>query len=382
MKPTLPWLRILWITFVLALPAVILYSLFTRVVKCPACYLFEDGGDGLKNYYTLDYYVKHDDGFHFSGMNYPYGENIIYTDNQPILALTLRWIDQHVTDMDRHIIGTMNMLMLLSIYLAILFTYLLLRRWMIGRWWAFGAALCIIFLSPQLWRLHGHYGLGYVCFLPLFLLLLDKLIRDKEKKWIWGISSGVLIVVMSLTHMYFLLLSAIIVFSILVFWWWYNRKDSMTVRRMVPALLAVIVLPGMFLVGLRKGTDDIVDRPTEPWGIDNHTITFETTFFTFIPPLDKAWTTILNRNKPITERVAYVGMIGLLMLPAIVFFLFRKREDELLIKHVKIFLWSAIISWCMAAGVFYQNGFKFLWEAIPVLKQFRGLGRFGIPFYY
>ena len=154
----------------------------------------------------------------------------------------------------------------------------------------------------------------------------------------------------------------------------------MAVRRMVPALLAVIVLPGMLLVGLRKGTDDIVDRPTEPWGIDNHTITFETTFFPFIPPLDKAWTTILNRNKPITERVAYVGMIGLLMLPAIVFFLFRKREDEVLNKHVKVFLWAAIISWCMAAGVFYQNGFKFIWEAVPVLKQFRGLGRFGIPF--
>ena len=105
MKLTLPWLRILWITFVLALPAVILYSLFTRVVKCPACYLFEDGGDGLKNYYTLDYYVKHDDGWHFTGMNYPYGENIIYTDNQPILALTLRWIDQHITDMDRHAVS-------------------------------------------------------------------------------------------------------------------------------------------------------------------------------------------------------------------------------------------------------------------------------------
>jgi hypothetical protein len=169
------------------------------------------------------------------------------------------------------------------------------------------------------------------------------------------------------------LLSAIIVFSILVFWWWYNRKDKIAVRRMVPALLGVIILPGMLLVGLRKGTDDIVDRPTEPWGIDNHTITFETTFFPFIPPLDKAWTTILNRNKPITERVAFVGMLGLLMLPAIAFFLFRKREDEVLNKHVKVFLWAAIISWCMAAGVFYQNGFKFLWEAIPLLKQFRVL---------
>ena len=136
MKSTLPWLRILWITFVLALPGVILYAYFPKIFACPACYLFEDGGDGLKNYYTLDYYVKHDSGWHFSGMNYPYGENIIYTDNQPILALTLQWIDRHVTDIDRHIIGTLNMLMLLSIYFAVLIIYKLLRRWSVGRWWA------------------------------------------------------------------------------------------------------------------------------------------------------------------------------------------------------------------------------------------------------
>jgi hypothetical protein len=382
MNRSIPWLRILWITFVLALPGILVYSFFPKIFACPACYLFEDGGDGLKNYYTLDYYVKHDQGWHFSGMNYPYGENIIYTDNQPLLAMCLQWIDRHIVDMDPHVIGTLNMLLLISIYLAVLFTYLLLRRWMIGRWWALGAALFITFLSPQLWRLQGHYGLGYVFFLPLLLLLLDKLIRDTSKKWLWGIATGLLIIAMSLTHMYFLLLSAVILFTMLVFWWWFNRKDKPAVKRMVPALLGIIILPGLFLVGLRKWTDPIQDRPTEPWGIDSHTITFETTFFPFIPPLDKTWSALLDRERPITERMAYVGMIGLLMLPAIVFFLFRKRDDEPLNTHIKIFLWAGIISWCMAAGVFYQNGFKFLWEAVPVLKQFRGLGRFGIPFYY
>ncbi len=382
MKRPLPWLRILWVTFVLAAPGVIIYSLFQKIMECPACFLFEDGADGLKNYYTLDYYVKHDQGWHFTGMNYPYGEHIIYTDNQPLLAMILRWIDRHVTDMDAHVNGTLNILLLISIYLGVIITYLLLRRWMIGRWWAFGAALCITFMSPQLWRLHGHYGLAYVFFLPLLLLLIDLLIRENGKKWIWAIASGMLIVMMSLTHMYFLLLSVVVVFSITAFWWWYNRKDKVAVRTIVPLLFGVIILPGLFLVGLRKITDPIQDRPTEPWGIDSHTITFETTFFPFIPPLDKAWTTILNRDKPITERVAYVGMFGFLMLPAMLIFLFRKREDEVLRSHVKIFLWAGVVSWCMAAGVFYQNGFKFLWEAVPLLKQFRGLGRFGIPFYY
>lgn len=382
MKSNFSWLKILWVTLVLTLPGVIIYHLFQKVFECPACYLFESTGDGLKNYFTLDYYVQHDSGWHFSGMNYPYGEHIIYTDNQPILAIVLQWIDRHVIDMDKHVVGTMNMLLLISIYLAFLITYLLLRRWDIGRWWALGAAACITFMSPQLWRLHGHYGLGYVMYIPLMLLLLDLLIRNKNKRWLWAGALGVLTIVTSLTHMYFLLFNSVVIFSITTCWWIYNRKDKIAVKKLMPFLLSALILPGMFLVGLRKVTDPIQDRPTEPYGINSFTITFETTFFSFIPPFDKAWTSILHREKPITERSAYVGIIGLLMLPVILIFLFRKKKNDPLQTHIKIILWSAVISWCLAGGVFYQNGFKFLWEAVPVLKQFRGLGRFGIPFYY
>jgi len=382
MKKAISWSRILWITFVLAVPGIIIFSAFKKIFPCPSCYLFEDGGDGLKNYYTLDYYVKHDTGWHFTGMNYPYGENIIYTDNQPVLALFLGWIHRNVVDMDHHVIGTLNMLLLISIYLAVIVCYLLLRRWQVGKWWALATSLCIVFMSPQLLRLHGHYGLGYVVYLPLLYLLLDNMIRQPKRRWVWAVASSLLIIIMSLTHMYFLLLSVLVMTSMFAFWLLYNRKNKPEVKRMIPLFLATIILPGILLVGLRKYTDPIKDRPIEPWGLDNHTITFETTFFSFIPPMDKAWTEILGRNKPIMERVAYVGMIGLLMLPGIVFFLFRKPEDELPDKHVKIFLWAAVISWCMAAGVFYQNGFKFLWDAVPILKQFRGLGRFGISFYY
>ncbi len=382
MKPTVPWLRILWITLVLVAPGFILYSYFTKIFACPECYLFEDGGDGLKNYYTLDYYVKHDQGWHFSGMNYPYGEHIIYTDNQPLLAMTLGWIHRHLIKMDHHVIGTLNMLMLVSIYLAVLILYHLLRRWSVGRWWAFGAALCITFLSPQLWRLQGHYGLSYVAFIPLLLLLLDKIMRDAYRKWLSALSAGLLIVVMSLTHMYFLLLSALIVFCVVVFWYMYNRRDRNMVRHVMPLLLAVLLLPGILLIGLRKSTDTVKDRPIEPWGLDDHTISFQRTFFPFIPPLDKVWTDILKQEKPINERVAYVGLLGLLMLPAVGFFLIRKRKDGTPDTAVKVFLWAAVLSWCMAAGIFYQHGFRFFWEAVPILKQFRGLGRFGISFYY
>ncbi len=382
MRRTFSWLKILWITLVLTIPGMVIYCLFQEVIECPACYLLEGGGDGLKNYYTLDYYVKHDSGWHFTGMNYPYGEHIIYTDNQPILALTLQWIDRHVMNMDRHVVGTLNMLLLISIYLGFLITYLLLRRWRIGRWWALGAATCITFMSPQLWRLHGHYGLGYVFYIPLLLLLLDIVIRTKSKRWLWATALGCLTIVMSLTHMYFLLFSSVVVFSMTIFWWIYNRKDKSAVKQIVPWLLGALILPGLFLVGLKKWTDPIQDRPTEPYGIDNHTIDFNTTFFSTLSPFDKVWTKLLERENVVYERVAYVGLIGFLLLPAAFIFLFWKNKKEPFDKHLKAFLWTAVICWCMAAGIFYQYGFKFLWDTVPVLKQFRGLGRFGIPFYY
>ncbi len=382
MKHRFSWAKVMWMILVLTLPAVIIHHFFEKIIACPSCYLFEEGGDGLKNYFTLDYYVKHDSGWHFSGMNYPYGEHIIYTDNQPILAMTLRWVDQHIVDMDGHVIGTMNMLLLISIYLACLITYVLLRRWEMGRWWALGAALCITFLSPQLWRLHGHYALGYVFFIPLMILLLDFLVRSKKRRWVWAICLGLLTVMTSLTHMYFLFFSSFVIASFTFFWWVYNRKEKALIRQMLPLLLGALILPGLFLVGLRKWTDPIQDRPTEPYGLENHTIEFESTFFSFIPPFDKTWSTVLKYEKPINERAAYVGIIGFLLLPGALLFLLRRSGQSPMDHHLKIFLWVAVITWGMAAGLIYQNGFKFLWEAVPVLKQFRGMGRFGIPFYY
>src|SRR5688572_14984332 len=376
------WTRIAWIIFVLSIPAAIIHAYFSKVIACPACYLFEDTSDGLKNYYTLVYYVQHDRGWHFSGMNYPYGEHIIYTDNQPVLALTLKWIDTHIVDMDQHVVGALNMLMLLSIYFAVIISYILLRRWGVGRWWSLGSALCIIFLSPQLLRMHGHYGLSYVVFLPVLYLLVDLVVRDQRMRWLWSSLISGWVVVISLTHLYFFLMSLLFLSAFIFFWWWYHRKEKQFVRSVLPWLAGVIIIPAIVLISLKSGTDPITDRPTEPWGLESFLATFPTTFLSNIPPFDKAWSEILSTEKPDIEKNAYTGFIGLLMLPALLFFLFKKEPNDFMNRHVKTFLAVAIVIWCMAAGAIYQLGFKFLWDLIPMVKQFRSLGRFGIPFYY
>jgi hypothetical protein len=117
MQPT-TWRRIAWIALVLLLPAVIIHQYYAKVFTCPSCFQFLDTGDGLKNYYTFAWSVIHDSGWHFTGMNYPYGEHVIYTDNQPLLALLLQWVHNHITPLDRHIIGIMNIMLLLSVYMV------------------------------------------------------------------------------------------------------------------------------------------------------------------------------------------------------------------------------------------------------------------------
>lgn len=376
------WKEPVQILSVLLLPAIIIYSLFKKIFECPACYLFSDGGDGLKNYFTVDYYVKHDKGWHFSGMNYPYGENIIYTDNQPILSIFLRWLDRHVLNMDDHVIGTMNILMLVSIYFAVLVAYKILRRWGVSRLWSFGSAMIVIFLSSQLSRLHGHYGLAYVVYLPSLILLLDLIVRHVRLRWLWTLLTFMLIMLMSLSHMYFLLISLVMISSFTLFWWWYHREQKAFVSSVLPFLLVAIITPAALLTYIKFSTDKIADRPIEPAGILQHNVSFESTFFSFIPPLDNVWTSVLNEKKPIGEKVAHTGIIGLLLLPAVIFFLFQKRDNDFMNTHVKSFIGASVICWLMAAGFFYQYGFKFLWDGIPALKQFRGMGRIGMAFYY
>ena len=81
----------------------------------PNHYLFATGGDGLKNYFTAAWYVRYDNWLHFTGINYPFGEHITYTDAQPLLAYVLRGLDRIGLSMVGRVPGVMNLLMMGSL---------------------------------------------------------------------------------------------------------------------------------------------------------------------------------------------------------------------------------------------------------------------------
>jgi len=72
--------------FALIIIGIFICFAYQRVLKVPNDFLV-NGGDGMKNYFTYLNHVKNDTTFMtFEGMNYPFGENIIFTDNQPLVA--------------------------------------------------------------------------------------------------------------------------------------------------------------------------------------------------------------------------------------------------------------------------------------------------------
>ena len=72
----------------------ILMLVFGDVFLHPNAYLFGIIGDSIKNYFTFAWYVVYDSGLHFSGMNYPYGEHVIFTDNQPFFSFLVSLLPQ------------------------------------------------------------------------------------------------------------------------------------------------------------------------------------------------------------------------------------------------------------------------------------------------
>ena len=85
---------------VVGLAFVLLWLRHGNWLQDPNAFLFGESPDGFKNYMTTTWHVRHDSSYvHYGGMNYPYGEHVLFTDNQPILSAGMQWWSRHVDDL-------------------------------------------------------------------------------------------------------------------------------------------------------------------------------------------------------------------------------------------------------------------------------------------
>lgn len=359
--------------------------IYGDVLINPNNYLFCASGDGIKNYYTSHYFVKHGElSFHTNGMNYPYAELISFTDNQPSISWFLQIVKKTGLDVSDHIIGIYNLLMLLSISIAALFYYLIARKIVLPPLYAITVAIIISFLSPQVERFTGHYSLGYVCFVPVLWYLL---IRAFENKY--SVRYGLYILMYNLffgfIHPYYVLIGTM--FSVLYVvcnFIYLKEKWSAAFLQVLLAALPPVILQFIF-----SRLDSVVDRPTNPWGLLDYATRFEGLFIPVFSPFLDIWNALVKVRSTDIETHSYVGVLGavvfILSLIKIVKYI-RKKKYKYVLKPIlpvplRTSLLVSILMLLFAMAIPFRMGLGFLLEIAPAIKQFRSLGRFAWVFY-
>lgn len=338
------------------------------------------GEDGAKNFYTLLYHISHDESpLWFDGMNYPHGEHVIYTDNQPLVANMLKGLNV-VLPIDSNLHWLLPMLILLSYLLGGWCLWRLMLRTEIPSWFALLAAIGIMLLSPQLARMGGHYSLAYGCVIPVAFWLLQRA-RERPGRLRWAVLF-LWVFFAAFLHPYFLAMSCFFLF------WFFATdllatKEWRNLRQWGKALIIAIGPMALFQLVMWL-TDPVSDRPTDPYGFVHYRATWSSIF---LPVEYSYYQRISSVGQPGMEGAFYIGLLAIMALLAGIPRLFRSRKGSesppSATPFWRLFLWASIPLLLLATAFpFHIWKLDQLVDYLGPLKQFRGVGRFSFIFFY
>lgn len=334
--------------------------------------MFSGEGDGIKNYYTLAWFLEHnDDWLWFEGMNYPDQELLSYTDAQPALA----WVLKLFGIGGSTAVGIINFLMILSIAVAAWVFFLLIKTISGPSWLAVAMAVLLALVCPQIPRIAGHYSLAYVFVVPLFTLFIYRMIIG-HRLLRNAIALSLLGLILGFIHPYMLLMQVMfgggVWFFVLI-----GRRIKLNLKVDSIWLGALIIPVGLVQVFMAL-VDNKIDRPEDPWGFWVFQGSFRSVFSPQHGPLKKLGDLWGGFSPVEWETAAFVGTAALtVMVGALIVVLLRKAG---LTKSswVPLMLSSLVL-------LFFSFGYPFNWfpslaDTIPFIKNFRVLGRFSWPF--
>src|SRR5687767_3911344 len=113
------------------------------------------------------YQVCHGKGSMLMAMNYPYGELMFLTDMQASVTLVLKWIQNNLINVCDCVPGIVHVLNIYLLPVAGLFVFYILKYLNVSNLIAAVFSVLIIFLSPQMIRFGGHFGLAYPFVIPM-----------------------------------------------------------------------------------------------------------------------------------------------------------------------------------------------------------------------
>jgi len=343
-------------------------------------YVFSNSGDGIKNYYTYLFHAKYDNSFfEFTGMNYPFQENIIYTDAHPLLSYLVGKLG-----LANYGIGILNFLMLISYPISTIFIYKILKHFNVNTLWSIFASVAISFMAPQVFRLTGHFSMSYAFAIPILWYLLIKTTTFQTIKW--NIITACYLIVFFFTHPYLgLILSS---FS---FAYWFvllllTNKINYSLKTFVLNIGLQVILPILFFQVLVLLNDSHLNRLQNPRGFYEMFASYESLLIAHHGPM-----IFLNQlfdwESGNWESWSYLGVTAILFSLIIIGYYLLNRKSINVSSQFK----KPLFIFCIAAFIvllfsmcipFKWDKFKWIIDILTPLKQFRVLGRFSWVFFY
>ena len=339
--------------------------------------LLSGGGDGLKSYFCFYYHIHYDESLiHFTGMNYPYGEHYLFTDGFPLIT----WLVQLLPFLKPFGIGLIHWSLVLSLWLTPLFIFLILKKMKTATWIALLGAFSLFLLQPQFPRLFSHLSLAYSLFFPLSWYILIRYNEESNKrKWLF----------ISITNqLFWYFMHPYLGFIITLFYgleWLFQQFQKVSWKKRLSEFVPVVT-PLICIQLFLKLTDHIKDRPVNPYGFFEYQAQWKSIFLPPIGAIHRWLQSYIDFVDVGWEGQTYLGYLTILMLlvggvkliPHV-----RNRFRSLITFHRTLLFYfcGASILLILSFG-FPFNGNPNWLEFVPVLKQFRALGRFSWPFYY
>ena len=358
-----------------------LYSIHGNVLVDPNNYMLSTKGEAARVYYTLASHAKTDSTYvGFQGMNYPYGEHIVYCDAQPLVTNFFKGAAGLYPNAVEYAVGFQNFLSFYALILATVLLYIFLLRWNLPPWYSAFSAFALMLIGPQILRLPWQPSLAYAFYIPLLLVLFQAYLKLRTWKMV------VIIFFVNLLGFFinpYLGMIGSGIFLIVTLFLLFKEKWKEPIVYVKEFFH--VLFPGVIYQAYVAFSDSRIDRIGQPTGLHEFTASFGSVFTSPYSPIVSFYKTIgFEMNSVLTrfEGMSYIGfffnLLLLLFIGRWVFLRVRRSEKEgVLGLEQKILLLVAVAFLLLAMGIPFtlHSSFESLMELFKPLRQLRALGR-------
>ena len=350
------------------------------IIRDSHLYLFSTNEEGIRNYFVTLYYALYDKQQTFTGLNYPYPENISFSNAQPLFSIVFQKLLNGNFEYAGNVVSIMNLLMIFSIPLGAVFIYRIFSLWRMPNLYSSVFATAIALLSPQILKMTDNIAFSYVCFFPMIWYYSARWLQDQRVLSLFLYL--VTLTIFGFIHTFYLGLGFVFTFITVVFYCIYKIKRwRLLLRGLALLLFSIIPFVIYFLLLNTESSVLFNEKPSEYMNFLNQKVSI----WDIAIPLDGLVKNIFNVFWPIqdyeTHGYAYLGMSAILSTLLGVWVLKDRVLDEKFFPHgMGVFMLSATV--CIILAL--QIPFNIIpIEHIPmVVFRFVNLNAFAWVFYF